>query len=213
MKFDEQASVVGSDGASVGTLLSISETDDPPSLEVELDHDGRLARIPLDLVVEDASSAERIVVEISASELARNADHHATGSDPVQKLEDGGTVTIPLVEEELVATTREAEQGRVVIRKRVETVPYDSSIDVSHDEIEVERVPMDQELEEIPSVRYEDDSVIVPVFQEVLVVEKHLRLVEEVRVTKRRVSDKQEIHEELKREVVEVIEEGPESGA
>lgn len=102
---------------------------------------------------------------------------------------------------------REVEQGRAVIEKRVEVVPHVAKIDVGTDEVEVERVRLDQEVDTAPTVRQEGDTLIVPVIEEVLVVTKRYIVREEVRVTKRRVVREETLHEDLQREVVDVREE------
>ena len=127
-----------------------------------------------------------------------------------REMSDQDRTTIPIAGEELAASTREVETGRLVVRKRVETVPHDLTVDVAHDEVDIERVAMDQMVEQVPEARYEGDVLIVPVIEEVIVVEKRLKLVEEVRITTRRVTGEQVIHDEPRREVVEVVEEeGP----
>ena len=56
------------------------------------------------------------------------------------------------------------------------------------EDIQIERVPVNRWLSEPASVRYEGDIMIIPVMEEVPVVEKRLRLKEELRVTKRQIT-------------------------
>jgi uncharacterized protein (TIGR02271 family) len=126
---------------------------------------------------------------------------------PLEVGEEQHEATFTLSEEELIATTHDAEQGRVVIRKRVETVAHEMPVDVRRDDVEIERVAMDVDIDESPGVRQEGETTIVPVVVEVLVVEKRLKLVEEIRITKRRVIEQETVREDLRREVVEVDEE------
>ena len=49
-----------------------------------------------------------------------------------------------------------------------------------------ERVELNQELDGPVAVRYEGDTMIVPILEEVLVVQKRLVLKEEIRITRRR---------------------------
>ncbi len=121
--------------------------------------------------------------------------------------EEQHEATIPLSEEELIATTHDVEQGKVVIRKRVETVAHEMPVDVRRDDVQIERVPMDLDIDESPGVRQEGETTIVPVVVEVLVVEKRLKLVEEIRITKRRVIEQETVQADLRREVIEVDEE------
>ena len=55
------------------------------------------------------------------------------------------------------------------------------------DEVEVERVLIDRVVDAPVPVRYEDDTMIVPIMEEVLVIEKRLVLKEELYIRKRRV--------------------------
>jgi len=71
-----------------------------------------------------------------------------------------------------------------------------------HEEVEVEKVAVNQFVESGPEVRYEGDTMIIPVLREVM--EVRMLLVEELRVTKRKVesNDSQELT--LRREEVTV---------
>ena len=97
-------------------------------------------------------------------------------------------VSIPVVEEELKLGRREVETGRV----RVRTIPEERTEMVSetlqHSEAEVERVFINREISELPTVREEGNTVVVPVIEERLV--KRLFLVEEVRLTRQVVSER-----------------------
>ena len=148
------------------------------------------------------------MVTISGEELLRSEAATWNQVETSQARQDAERLTIPLAGEELVASTREVEKGKVIVRKRVETNPYQESVSVDHDEVDVERVAVNQDINEVPAVRHEGATMIVPVVEEVLVVEKRLRLVEEVRITKRRVTGEETVHEELRREVVDIDTEG-----
>lgn len=93
---------------------------------------------------------------------------------------------IPLVEEKLSVGIREVETGRVRIRTLVDEHVELARADLSREKVEVERVPVGREIDVLPSIREEGDTLIVPVVEEVLVVEKRLWLREEVRLTRTR---------------------------
>ena len=216
-EFVRGARVLGNDGDVIGTLDDIDDTSEPPSLVVRLQSDDRPVRIPYHQIDQLQSSEREIVTMIPGAELlhshAATYDEHATGGvtqretsveEAHRSTEPADHVTVPLTEEELTSRAREVERGRVVIHKRVETIPHEASIDVGHDEVDVERVAVGRDLDEPPVVRHEGDTMIVPVVEEVLVVEKRLRLVEEIHVTRRRVTEKETIREDLRREVADV---------
>src|SRR3712207_3183212 len=93
--------------------------------------------------------------------------------------------TVPLVEERAVVLKRKKVTGavrvRTVVRKDEETI----NEPVHSEEIEVERVPVDRWVEAAVPVRQEGDTTIISLMEEVVVVTKRLRVVEEVRLTKR----------------------------
>lgn len=92
---------------------------------------------------------------------------------------------IPLVEERISVTKREVETGRHRIRVSVEERQEMVPVDLSHDDVEIERVPMNKTVTQLPSVRLEGSTTVIPVVEEVVVVEKRLVLVEEIHVRRR----------------------------
>ncbi len=67
------------------------------------------------------------------------------------------------------------------VQERTETVDQP----IFQENIEVQRVPINQFVQEPPQVRYEGDVMVIPLLEETLVVEKRLVLREEVRIVKR----------------------------
>ena len=99
---------------------------------------------------------------------------------------DEQSVAIPLVEERLVTAKREIETGKVRVRTLVDETETIVEEELARAFVEVERVPVNVEVSEIPAVREEGDLTIIPVVQEVLVVEKKLILTEEVHIRRMR---------------------------
>ncbi len=91
-------------------------------------------------------------------------------------------VRIPIVEERLRTEKRRVETGKVRVRTVVEEEQQTVRESLARTHVEVERVPMEVEVSEVPPVREEDGVTIVPVVREVLVVTKKLILTEEVRL-------------------------------
>jgi uncharacterized protein (TIGR02271 family) len=92
---------------------------------------------------------------------------------------------VPVVEETAVVHKERVAAETVRLRKRVHEDEEVLDIPVQTEAIEVERVPVGRWIEAPADVRHEGDTTVYPVVEEVLVVEKRLRLVEEVRVTRR----------------------------
>jgi stress response protein YsnF len=87
---------------------------------------------------------------------------------------------LPLLEEVARVEKNAVETGRLRIAVRTETVE-----DVVRDTLrgrhaEVERVAIGREVATAPAIREEADRLIVPVLEEILVVEKRLVLREEI---------------------------------
>ncbi len=115
---------------------------------------------------------------------------------------------IPLVEERLSIEKRQVESGRVRVRisvgEREERVP----VELAHDEVEVERVPRNVTVTELPGVRLEGSTTIIPVVEEVVIVEKRLVLVEEIHVRRKTATTSQEIPVTLRSEQAEIERDG-----
>jgi uncharacterized protein (TIGR02271 family) len=93
---------------------------------------------------------------------------------------------IPLVEERAVVGKRLVETGRVRVSTRVEQRQEMVRAELARDEVAVERVPINRPVDAVPEIRQEGEVTIVPVVEEVLVVEKRLVLVEEIHLRRRR---------------------------
>jgi stress response protein YsnF len=114
---------------------------------------------------------------------------------------------IPIVEEQLAFGTRVVETGRGVrIHKTVSEQPVTIDERLQRESVEVRRVPVDRLVEggEPPAPRYEGDTLVVPVLEEVLVVERRLRVKEELHITRTRVEERYQDTVALKAERVEV---------
>jgi uncharacterized protein (TIGR02271 family) len=99
-----------------------------------------------------------------------------------------GEAVVPIVEEELHIEKQKVETGRVRLTKTVQEREVLVTQPSMQEDIQIERVPVNRWLSEPASVRYEGDIMIIPVMEEVPVVEKRLRLKEELHVTKRQIT-------------------------
>jgi stress response protein YsnF len=76
---------------------------------------------------------------------------------------------ITLAEEALEAHVVERDQGRIVIHKRVETEEVTARVELHHDDMKIDEIEMDEEASERREAWYEGDTLMVPVYEEVLV--------------------------------------------
>jgi uncharacterized protein (TIGR02271 family) len=119
-------------------------------------------------------------------------------------LEDEDELRVQRTEEELAAGTREREAGQLKVRKRVRTDREHIEVPTRHEEVSVERVPVEGEASE---AEMGDDEVVVPVTEEEVVVGKRPVVKEEVRVRKDVVEDTETVEEDVRREEIEVEDE------
>ena len=100
------------------------------------------------------------------------------------KLEREGQV-IPIVEEQAVILKRKKLTGGVRVRTMVRDEEDVVDEPLTSEDVDVERVPLDRWVDGPVPVRQEGETTILTLVEEVVVVEKRLRAIEEVRITKR----------------------------
>jgi uncharacterized protein (TIGR02271 family) len=122
----------------------------------------------------------------------------------------GSADGIPLAEEEVRIDKREVPTGRVRVRTATEVVEELARATLDEDVVEVTRVAVGREVEIAPEVRTEDGVVIVPVLEEVLVVEKRLFLKEELHIRRSVTQEEVEVPITLRKQRAVVERLGPE---
>lgn len=122
-------------------------------------------------------------------------------------------LVVPVIAEELQVGRESVVTGGVRVHKRV--VERTEIVDqpIQSEEVEVERVPINQIIETAPAVRYEGDVIVVPLVEEVIVTEKRLMLREEVRIRRRQFETRKPQEVTLRREQVEFEEIVPDETA
>lgn len=163
--------VWGKDGLR-GSLL---QPFDISQVEIRLDN-GQQLLVPTEMLVRQQDGS--YYLSLSPLEVEQFGRRDADSSK---------TLVVPVIVEELEVQKRIVETGKVRITKIVherETIVDEPFL---RDEVEVERVLIDRVVDAPVPVRYEDDTMIVPIMEEVLVIEKRLVLKEELYIRKRRV--------------------------
>ena len=90
--------------------------------------------------------------------------------------------TTPVLEEQLRVNKVERELDRIAIKTTVSERTEYADLELRRSNTEVERVVINRVVDAVPLVRREGDVLIVPVVEEIMVVEKRLLLKEEIRV-------------------------------
>ena len=101
----------------------------------------------------------------------------------VPKGTTGNHSTLPVVEEQLRVGKKSVDKGGFRIVKEVDEKTVVIPLATRSTEYSFERVAVNKYVEEPPPVRYEGNTMILSVVEEEVVVQKRLKLVEELRVT------------------------------
>ncbi len=218
-------------GEKIGKVddLFVDENDNPEYIGVKMGFLGTSSTlIPMDLVTVDESAGRLNVATDKATAkngpafdddrditpeyenevysyygLQRSetsAEPAAYGAYPTETT-DEDELRIQRTEEELRAGTREREAGAINVRKRVRTDRERMEVPTRHEEVTVDRVPVEGEATE---AEIGEDEVVIPVTEEEVVVEKRPVAKEEVRIRKDVVEDTEVVEEDVRREEVEV---------
>jgi uncharacterized protein (TIGR02271 family) len=160
-----------------------------PEVSVQLD-DGRQMLVPLEALhrQEDGS----YVLHLDPTELEARQGTGGRGSR--------GPLVVPVMAEALEIDKRRVETGHVRVRKVVHEREEVVDAPLLREEVSIERVPIQRFVDEAVPVRYEGDTMIISLFEEVPVVEKRLLLKEELRITRRRVEAHMPVRATLRRE-------------
>jgi uncharacterized protein (TIGR02271 family) len=116
-------------------------------------------------------------------------------------------VRVPLSKEEVKIGKREVEAGGVRLRKIIRTETVNQPVELQREEIVVERVPA----KGTPSrtdVAFREEEIYIPLRREEPMVEKTVRTTEEVRVGKKRETERRDISETVRREDVDIQRQG-----
>ena len=121
---------------------------------------------------------------------------------PQAKREDD---TIALLQEVPHVDVRSVITGRIQVRTHVETIADIAHATLKGETVEVRRVTRNVPITGLlPEVRTEGDVTIVPVFEEVLVVETRLMLKEELHIRRQATSDAVSIPVTLRQQTVTI---------
>src|SRR5215207_9533370 len=92
------------------------------------------------------------------------------------------TVVLPVIQEEVRLGTTVEETGALRVRLVVEQGTEKVELQCSSEEVTAERVPIGRAARERRAAWMEDDVLVVPIYEEVLVVKRRLVLKEEIRL-------------------------------
>jgi uncharacterized protein (TIGR02271 family) len=106
---------------------------------------------------------------------------------PAEAAEQVETMVVPVIEEEAVVEKRVVPTGGVRVTKVVREREEQVDTTAVQEEVEVQREAVDTFVDTLEPARVEGERTIIPIYEEVVVVEKRMRLKERWVITKRRV--------------------------
>jgi uncharacterized protein (TIGR02271 family) len=186
--------VYGKDGLRGWIVPSPPSTQhDASQLLIELDNGQRLL-VPAEHFIQQEDGSYYLPLSyMEIEQQLYHSDVHASDR-----------LVIPVIAEELDVQKQVVETGKVRVRKVVherETVVDEPLL---RDEVEVEHISVNRAVDGPISIRYEDDTIIIPIMEEVLVVQKQLILKEEIHIRKRRIETHHPQQVTLRREEVHI---------
>jgi stress response protein YsnF len=122
------------------------------------------------------------------------------GTDPV----DADRERIELAEETLEPRVVRRQIGEVVIHKSIESQTLRNVVDLEREQVSLEELTVEEFVDEKREPWYEDDMLVIPLYEEVLVTERKLMLTKLVRVRHEVRVDQAEVEGEVRREVLDV---------
>jgi uncharacterized protein (TIGR02271 family) len=152
------------------SVTAIREAQGEPQAMLELD-DGTQLLVPVGLLARQPDGGYRLPLDFETSTAS-----------------DGAQLRVPVVEERLQVGKHWIDTGHGIrLHKRIVEREQEVDQPLLRDELRIERVPVGQVVAgDPPQTRYEGDTLVVPVLEEVLVVQKQLLLKEEVRIHRER---------------------------
>jgi uncharacterized protein (TIGR02271 family) len=184
-----------------GTINTAEWPLDGSRAEVLVERErGAPVLVPLEALARQDDGTYRLTFDPAALEHPRGAGDERR--EP--------PLVVSVIQETLDVDTRPVETGRVRIRKKVHEREETVDPPLRHDDVVVDRVPVNRVVDGPIPVRSEGDTLIIPLFEEVLVVEKRLLLKEEVRITTHQVETHTPQRVTLRREEAVVERTNPE---
>lgn len=178
-----QKEIEDSEG-DVATIYGVSP--DETSILVRLENN-RLVSVPISLL--KIKDHNRYTLSQSFHDLQERSN---------------GNQTFPVIEEMPVIEKRKVETASIKIRKKVTESPQVLEESLAKEEFLIDRVPINEVRDEPLQMRTEGDITIIPVQEEVLVVQKKIMVREEIRIRKVRTEHSEKVTVSLRKEEVQI---------
>jgi len=204
MQIRDGARVYAVDGR-LGVISSRS--DDPDGRVTILTQNEQEVLVPISVLAPQSDGSWSIGLSRADLGAERSAPPAPTRVAAEEEL------VVPVIAEDLNIDKRQVQAGGVRVHKLVHEHDEIVSMPLTRDHVEVKRVVIGRDVDAPLQVRREGDTLIVPIVEEVLVVEKRLRLKEELHVTRTTVTEQHEQTVTLQREEAVIERVDPEGRA
>jgi uncharacterized protein (TIGR02271 family) len=209
------ATVYGSDGEKVGTVATYGNSyvvvekgfffpKDyyiPMSAISETTGDGVYLTVTKDEALSQGWDQEQVDTWNTGVQTGVNDQYAAAGADRTYAADD--TLTVPVHEEHLEASTRPVDAGEVRVSKHVVTQQETVQVPVTEERVRVEWKAPSGEYTDNGAV-FEEGTIEIPVSREEVDVSKRTVQTGEVQVTKERDQRTQKVTDSVRKEVVDV---------
>ncbi len=204
----ERGMLVMGQGSEIGTVEDVLSTGNEPERVLVRRLDGQTMMLePTTYRIENGTVhlINRTLYEtqrITDSDLTDTALAHEASD--VEDVSAEQSTVIPVIQEDVHVGIRTVERGGVRVNKRVEEREEVVEQPVFREEVSVERTTIGRPIDGVIGTRQEGDTLIIPVLEEMLVVEKRLVLKEEIRITKRRIDETEKASVILREEHIDI---------
>jgi len=190
------------------TLLQTSRFLDGGAEKIIRTADGQEVLVRNDLLelLDDNSYRLKTPLRTLLPEATPDASRPVGSAGTGRTMDAGESLVIPAVEERLSVAREKVETGRIRLQKHVEESTAVVDEPLVQEGFRVERIPINRVLPDgsVPEPRHEGDVLVLPVLEEVLVVEKRVVLKEEIRITPERRETREPQTHTLRREHIDV---------
>jgi uncharacterized protein (TIGR02271 family) len=118
----------------------------------------------------------------------------------VDELAPGEERVLELREEQLVANKQLRDRGEIIVRTEIDNAPARMEVEALREEVEIQHEPVGEAVRERQDPWEEDGVLVVPVYEEQLVVSKRLVLRERLRVRRVSTTERQLFEDTVRRE-------------
>ena len=168
---------------------------------------------PVDDLTTGVYAADMGGLSTTATDVGYNADLGRsdagmvdTGATATTRVAGEDTLRVQVREEELTATTREREIGKVRVEKDVVSEERVLDVPVTEERVTVQRRVVDREVGADDAVAFEEGVIEVPIRGQEVQVQKQTRVAEEIEIGKEAVQRTERVADTVRREEVRITE-------